>query len=302
MNATARPTSLVLFTNRDAGSRSWTSPTGALRPALIEFWAWLQPTLQGAQSLADCQPRQEWQDAWQEWVQQLPGGTDAERFTFLSQLEIRAGQGELVELQATLLTNLIGLRYFCFQPITPESAIIAPDADSRVRHAQKIAIALAEWGGGEARTYGSIPNDLHALEKVFAKLRKAHPGAELRVYYEAAAVTTWHYFPDTDRGSGPGQPGRQGGGPDPESAAVEARKRSLEMRLSRLHFGVSLRWLCLSSDVRRPYDAHCICAFILEPYLVRQTSCLTRRGGHCVSLRRLGSRIFSHCRSVSSRQ
>jgi transposase len=52
-------------------------------------------------------------------------------------------------------------------------------------HAQNIAIALAEGGGGEARTYGSIANDLHALEKVFAKLRKAHPGAELRVCYEA---------------------------------------------------------------------------------------------------------------------
>jgi transposase len=52
-------------------------------------------------------------------------------------------------------------------------------------HAQNIAIALAEGGGGEARTYGSIPNDLHALEKVFAKLRKVHPGAELRVCYEA---------------------------------------------------------------------------------------------------------------------
>src|SRR6188768_3743558 len=48
-------------------------------------------------------------------------------------------------------------------------------------HAQNIAIALAEGGGGEARTYGSIPNDLHALEKVFARLRKAHPGVELRV-------------------------------------------------------------------------------------------------------------------------
>jgi len=52
-------------------------------------------------------------------------------------------------------------------------------------HAQNIAIALAEGGGGEARTYGTIPNDLHALEKVFARLRKAHPGAELRVCYEA---------------------------------------------------------------------------------------------------------------------
>ena len=52
-------------------------------------------------------------------------------------------------------------------------------------HAQNIAIALAEGGGGEARIYGTIPNDLHALEKVFAKLRKAHPGTELRVCYEA---------------------------------------------------------------------------------------------------------------------
>src|SRR4051812_28008790 len=52
-------------------------------------------------------------------------------------------------------------------------------------HAQRIAIALAEGGGGEARTYGSIPHDLHALEKVFARLRKAHPGVELRVCYEA---------------------------------------------------------------------------------------------------------------------
>jgi transposase len=52
-------------------------------------------------------------------------------------------------------------------------------------HAQNIAIALAEGGGGEARTYGSIPNDLHAVEKVLAKLRKAHPGTELRVCYEA---------------------------------------------------------------------------------------------------------------------
>jgi transposase len=52
-------------------------------------------------------------------------------------------------------------------------------------HAKNITIALAEGGGGEARLHGTIPNDLHALERVFAKLRKAHPGAELRVCYEA---------------------------------------------------------------------------------------------------------------------
>ena len=52
-------------------------------------------------------------------------------------------------------------------------------------HAQNIAIALAEGGGGEPRTYGTIPNDLHALEKVFTKLRRVHPRTELRVCYEA---------------------------------------------------------------------------------------------------------------------
>ena len=62
-------------------------------------------------------------------------------------------------------------------------------------HAKNITIALAEGarkdsvhaagGGGEARIHGTIPNDLHALEKVFAKLKKAHPGTELRVCYEA---------------------------------------------------------------------------------------------------------------------
>ena len=52
-------------------------------------------------------------------------------------------------------------------------------------HAKTITIALAEGGGGEARLHGTIPNDLHAVEKVFAQLKKAHPGVELRVCYEA---------------------------------------------------------------------------------------------------------------------
>lgn len=52
-------------------------------------------------------------------------------------------------------------------------------------HTQNITIGLAPGDGSAARLYGTIPNDLHALEKVFAKLRKAHPGTELRVCYEA---------------------------------------------------------------------------------------------------------------------
>jgi transposase len=51
-------------------------------------------------------------------------------------------------------------------------------------HAQSIVLALAERDG-EVRNYGSISNDLHALEKALTKVKKAHPGAELRVCYEA---------------------------------------------------------------------------------------------------------------------
>src|SRR6188474_3439673 len=52
-------------------------------------------------------------------------------------------------------------------------------------HAKSLTLALAEGGGGEARLYGTMPNDLHAVEKVFAKLKTAHPGAALRVCHEA---------------------------------------------------------------------------------------------------------------------
>lgn len=52
-------------------------------------------------------------------------------------------------------------------------------------HAKTITIATAPGAGGDALHHSTISNDLHALEKVFARLRKAHPGVELRVCYEA---------------------------------------------------------------------------------------------------------------------
>jgi transposase len=53
-------------------------------------------------------------------------------------------------------------------------------------HKDSITIAIAQSGPkGEIRLYGTITNDLHALEKALAKIRKAHPGADLDVAYEA---------------------------------------------------------------------------------------------------------------------
>lgn len=51
-------------------------------------------------------------------------------------------------------------------------------------HADSITLAVAEQGrNGEVRLYGQISNDLHAIDKVLAKL--GHPHVELRVCYEA---------------------------------------------------------------------------------------------------------------------
>ena len=53
-------------------------------------------------------------------------------------------------------------------------------------HKDSITIAIAEPGSkGEVRRFGTITNDLHALEKALNRIRKAHPGDPLEVAYEA---------------------------------------------------------------------------------------------------------------------
>jgi hypothetical protein len=54
-------------------------------------------------------------------------------------------------------------------------------------HKDSIASGVAEAGrNGEVRDTGSLPNDLHALERLLERLRKVHGGdAVIRVCYEA---------------------------------------------------------------------------------------------------------------------
>ena len=54
-------------------------------------------------------------------------------------------------------------------------------------HKDSISTAVAEEGRkGEVRDTGAISNDLHALEKLIARLRKAHgPDVLIRACYEA---------------------------------------------------------------------------------------------------------------------
>ena len=53
-------------------------------------------------------------------------------------------------------------------------------------HKDSITIAIAPSAPkGEIRVFGTITNDLQALEKALIRIRKAHPGAHLEVAYEA---------------------------------------------------------------------------------------------------------------------
>ena len=53
-------------------------------------------------------------------------------------------------------------------------------------HKDSITISIAEPGPkGEIRLFGTITNDMHALEKALIRIRKAHPNAQLEVGYEA---------------------------------------------------------------------------------------------------------------------
>jgi transposase len=53
-------------------------------------------------------------------------------------------------------------------------------------HKDSITIAIAQPGSkGEVRVFGTITNDVERLEKALTRIRKAHPGAELEVAYEA---------------------------------------------------------------------------------------------------------------------
>jgi transposase len=53
-------------------------------------------------------------------------------------------------------------------------------------HKDSIVIAIAEPGRhGEIRIFGTITNDLQALEKAMNRIRKAHPDAILEIAYEA---------------------------------------------------------------------------------------------------------------------
>lgn len=70
-------------------------------------------------------------------------------------------------------------------------------------HKDSIPIAIAETAPkSEIRPFGTITNDLHAVEKALSRIRKAHPGGRLR----SRPVRVWdRSAPQTAQGSLPGR-------------------------------------------------------------------------------------------------
>jgi hypothetical protein len=96
----------ILFTNRISGESPGRSASGVFRPPLFDFISWLRKELEIATSLRDCRARNEWLDAWKEWLAQLTPGTAAQRFRFLQSFEVRSNQEDLPALEQSVLTAL----------------------------------------------------------------------------------------------------------------------------------------------------------------------------------------------------
>lgn len=129
-------THCVLYTNRDAGSRWSTTESGIQRPPLLSFVTWLRKAIAVAVSLNTLVPEDKWKVAWNEWQDQLRGGTGDEALQFLSCLEIRTTQDDLDGLENRIVEKLSAA-------FGVGKERVAPTFDSLVR-------ALRKWTTGHA--------------------------------------------------------------------------------------------------------------------------------------------------------
>ncbi|QDT50431.1 hypothetical protein Pan258_44900 [Symmachiella dynata] len=101
---------LVLYTNREDGSRWSKRGNGDRRPPLLEFWSWLKSELE-AKELAEIKvPRVDddkldYSAAWAEWVACF-NGDEKEATRFLKQLTIRTKEDDRVGLESRIRESL----------------------------------------------------------------------------------------------------------------------------------------------------------------------------------------------------
>ncbi|MBX3424089.1 MAG: ATP-binding protein [Pirellulales bacterium] len=101
---------LVLYTNREDGSRWSTRQNGDRRPPLLEFWQWLQQELESS-DLADISvpsvddKQLDYAPAWGEWIACFRGHNH-DATEFLKRLHIRTKEDDLDGLESDIRTSL----------------------------------------------------------------------------------------------------------------------------------------------------------------------------------------------------
>jgi len=95
---------LVLYTNREDGSRWSTRKDGGQRPPLLVFWAWLSSELE-KNPIGDISPPAEYSEAWFEWRGCFEGNED-DATNFLKNLRIRPKEDDLDGLELRIRANL----------------------------------------------------------------------------------------------------------------------------------------------------------------------------------------------------
>ncbi|QDV14649.1 hypothetical protein CA51_45570 [Rosistilla oblonga] len=101
---------LILYTNREDGSRWSTRGNGKRRPPLLEFWNWLKSELEtkelsGISLPAVDDDTLDYADAWAEWLACYKGD-DEEATKFLRQLTIRTKEDDLDGLESRVRESL----------------------------------------------------------------------------------------------------------------------------------------------------------------------------------------------------
>ena len=101
---------LVLYTNREGGSRWSTRGNGERRPPLLEFWSWLKSELETKELVNITVPAVnddtlDYSAAWAEWIICFKGH-EKEATKFLRQLSIRTKEDDLDGLESRIRESL----------------------------------------------------------------------------------------------------------------------------------------------------------------------------------------------------
>lgn len=100
----------ILYTNREVGNRKATvidDGRSITRPALTDFFNEIKIQSQQHKNINDLQISEENRDAYElEWLPQLSKLTDNEKLKFLRQLELKAGQENLEELEKRIINSI----------------------------------------------------------------------------------------------------------------------------------------------------------------------------------------------------